>query len=169
MIVQRPLYSARNDDVHLRLRVKLTVIDHGNRQQQQADVDTKRKRRKSHHNSEDNAMDATTGDTEMLSSTQEIENKETQSTSEGANPSGVSLQASLASTAGDPSQSTTVTSATATTEESRHSGSKTTVTRQYQLCQYGHPEPGRTIVVRSAILVKLHGDAFGFLSLLGYG
>lgn len=45
---------------------------------------------------------------------------------------------------------------------------RTTVTRQYQLCQYGHPEPGRNIVVRSAILVKIHGDAFGFLSLLGY-
>ncbi|KAF9357586.1 hypothetical protein BGX34_009295 [Mortierella sp. NVP85] len=173
--VQRPLYSARNDDVHLRLRVKLTVIDHGNRQQQQGDVDTKRKRRKSHHNSENNAnMDTTTGDTEMLSSTQEIEKKETQSTAEGANPSGMPLQASLASTAGDPSQSTTMTSATATTTEEplngyRHSGSKTIVTRQYQLCQYGHPEPGRTIVVRSAILVRLHGDAFGFLSLLGYG
>ncbi|KAG0327981.1 hypothetical protein BGZ99_006480 [Dissophora globulifera] len=48
-------------------------------------------------------------------------------------------------------------------------GSKTIVTRQYQLCQYGHPEPGRTVVVRSAILVKIHGDAFGFLTLLGYG
>ncbi|KAG0344789.1 hypothetical protein BG004_004173 [Podila humilis] len=45
---------------------------------------------------------------------------------------------------------------------------KTTVTRQYQLCQYGIPEPGRNITVRSAILVKIHGDAFGFLSLLGY-
>lgn len=45
---------------------------------------------------------------------------------------------------------------------------RTTVTRQYQLCQYGHPEPGRNIVVRSAILVKIHGDAFSFLSLLGH-
>ncbi|KAF9136083.1 hypothetical protein BGW39_006879 [Mortierella sp. 14UC] len=50
-----------------------------------------------------------------------------------------------------------------------HHDSKTVVSRQYQLCQYGHPEPGRNLVVRSAILVKIHGDAFGFMTLLGYG
>ncbi|KAF9286773.1 hypothetical protein BGZ68_002575 [Mortierella alpina] len=102
--VQRPIYAARNDEVHLRLRVKLTVLDHANKQRQSESQDStgKRKKLKEH----------------------------------------------------DGSQG--------------HNG-KTTVSRQYQLCQYGHPEPGRNIVVRSAILVKIHGDAFGFLSLLGYG
>lgn len=196
MIVQRSIYAARNDDVHLRLRVKLTVLDHTKKQQRQrGEDDSRRKKPKgNHHGGEDNAnkvngtgsisttADTTIGDTEMISSTQGAESKETHPTAEGAAAPGISLQQSSTSTmsgsTGDPFQSTTTATDASAAVESlsssstnghHYSGSKPTVTRQYQLCQYGHPEPGRTIVVRSAILVKIHGDAFGFLSLLGYG
>ncbi|KAG0242094.1 hypothetical protein B0O80DRAFT_449177 [Mortierella sp. GBAus27b] len=178
--VPRPLYAPRNDDVHLRLRVRLTVLDHAKKQQQQGEGDNRRKKLKSHHDNGGDGATAVNGtesvsaqtngeDTEMASSTQETG---TQPAADGAvaQPSSASL--APGSTA-DPTQSTTALAAgeapPATLTNEQHLGPKIIVTRQYQLCQYGHPEPGRTIVVRSAILVRIHGDAFGFLSLLGYG
>ncbi|KAG0302597.1 hypothetical protein BGZ98_007373 [Dissophora globulifera] len=175
--VQRPIYAARNDDVHLRLRVKLSVLDHAKKQHQDIREGGMRKRPKnsaSVHEIENNSdsnipVSGNSGrgeDTEMVSGTQEIENKGAQSatamtisTAQDANTEGARSTIS----GGDHPPSAR------STEQSQRMGSKTIVTRQYQLCQYGHPEPGRTVVVRSAILVKIHGDAFGFLTLLGYG
>ncbi|KAI8602461.1 hypothetical protein EDD21DRAFT_371765 [Dissophora ornata] len=126
--IQRPMYAARNDDVHLRLRVKLTVFDQTRKQQYDTQGDNERRKK--------------------LKS-----------------GSGTQQQGSSTLSNGDQQLHSTASSA----EHKHRDGSKTVVTKQHQLCQYGHPEPGRTIVVRSAILVKIHGDAFGFLSLLGYG
>lgn len=155
-IVQRPMYSARNDEVHLRLRVKLTVLDTGSNKQPNSSVGNessgKKRLRTSTANGDINnntAISTATADVEMTSNTQENKNTlasaSVQATGIGGeinNPAGVTHY---------------------------HHDPKTVVSRQYQLCQYGHPEPGRNLVVRSAILVKIHGDAFGFMTLLGYG
>ncbi|CAO3571117.1 unnamed protein product [Mortierella alpina] len=165
--VQRPIYAARNDEVHLRLRVKLTVLDHANKQRQNESQDSNGRRKKlkgasdSHSNG---TLTATVAGAETITG--------------GAGGKDPQEQMVAAPT-------TTDSPAAAQLDGNAHQGEhlqetvehygsqgrtgKTIVTRQYQLCQYGHPEPGRNIVVRSAILVKIHGDAFGFLSLLGYG
>ncbi|GJJ78290.1 hypothetical protein EMPS_10649 [Entomortierella parvispora] len=139
--VQRPMYAARNDEVPLRLRVKLTVLDQDNKKKRSEEQDGTRKLQKSESTGSVAAAAAgTTAESAMdVDSTQETVER-------------VSNGPSSASHTQHPYQ-----------------GSRTIVTRQYQLCQYGHPEPGRNLVVRSAILVKIHGDAYGFLSLLGYG
>ncbi|KAG0378605.1 hypothetical protein BGX24_003322 [Mortierella sp. AD032] len=144
--VQRPMYSARNDEVHLRLRVKLTVLDTARKQQQQtldssANQEYSGKKRLKTSTANGDIATATTTDVEMASSSLDT------TTASGVGAAG-----------GDTNQMTHF-----------HQDSKTVVSRQYQLCQYGHPEPGRNLVVRSAILVKIHGDAFGFMTLLGYG
>ncbi|KAF9104878.1 hypothetical protein BGX29_001078 [Mortierella sp. GBA35] len=151
--VQRPMYSARNDEVHLRLRVKLTVLDTVSKQQRSLDnPESGKKRSKSDHLNTSNSDTTTTttiagqlNDVEMVSSSQ-VANRE-------APVPGGGVEATAAVEG----------------QNKVHHNSKTVVSRQYQLCQYGHPEPGRNLVVRSAILVKIHGDAFGFLTLLGYG
>ncbi|KAF9906699.1 hypothetical protein EC991_000361 [Linnemannia zychae] len=145
--VQRPIYSARNDEVHLRLRVKLTVLDGFGKQQQTGSHESNGKKRLRTSTANGGNATTTTTDVEMTSSSQDA-----------ATAAGVS---SGTGTAGgeDISQVTS----------HFHHDPKTVVSRQYQLCQYGHPEPGRNLVVRSAILVKIHGDAFGFMTLLGYG
>ncbi|KAF8934680.1 hypothetical protein BGZ58_005504 [Dissophora ornata] len=180
--IQRPMYAARNDDVHLRLRVKLTVFDQTRKQQYDTQGDNERRKKlKSGSGTQQQGTNTdgqnnsipidgqTNGDTEMVSSTQEVDNKggqpSTQSAAATATISNASLQGSSTLSNGDQQLHSTASSA----EHKHRDGSKTVVTKQHQLCQYGHPEPGRTIVVRSAILVKIHGDAFGFLSLLGYG
>ncbi|KAF9135618.1 hypothetical protein BG015_003265, partial [Linnemannia schmuckeri] len=152
--VQRPMYSARNDEVHLRLRVKLTVLDNGSNNQPSSPIGYENGRKKRLRSSTvngdiiNNTAPATTADVEMASSIQE--NKEMPAPA----PAFAPVQAIGARGA-------------AVTHH--HHNPKTVVNRQYQLCQYGHPEPGRNLVVRSAILVKIHGDAFGFMTLLGYG
>ncbi|KAF8945233.1 hypothetical protein BGZ47_003062 [Haplosporangium gracile] len=158
--VQRPMYSARNDEVHLRLRVKLTVLDSGSNKQASSSIGHesggKKRLRTSTTNGDinNNTATTTTADVEMVSSTQE--NKET--------PAPASASASVQATgAGGESNNP------AAGVAHYHHDPKMVVSRQYQLCQYGHPEPGRNLVVRSAILVKIHGDAFGFMTLLGYG
>lgn len=157
-LVQRPMYSARNDEVHLRLRVKLTVLDTGSNKQSNSSVGYesggKKRLRTSTANGDINnntAISTTTADVEMTSSSQE--NKDTLASASA------SVQA--------PGIGGEVNNPAGTTHY--HHDPKTVVSRQYQLCQYGHPEPGRNLVVRSAILVKIHGDAFGFMTLLGYG
>ncbi|KAL1925518.1 uncharacterized protein VTP21DRAFT_401 [Calcarisporiella thermophila] len=43
--------------------------------------------------------------------------------------------------------------------------------REWQLCQFGPPEPrltGKTVTVRQVTTVKINGKVFDFLSLLGY-
>ncbi|KAI1315268.1 hypothetical protein EDD11_001049 [Mortierella claussenii] len=176
----RPIYAPRNDDVHLRLRVKLTVQGQPTRNLNGANIianGTDRKRQKSDSHGDNSAKDRSSEssnnnnqqqsipaeDTEMTSGTQETDNQ-AQLTAET-----ITAAAAAATTATVSSTVLQATDATSGTLSHSPQGSKTIVTRQYQLCQYGHPEPGRTIVVRSAILVKIHGDAFGFLSLLGYG
>ncbi|KAG9320936.1 hypothetical protein KVV02_000713 [Mortierella alpina] len=166
--VQRPMYAARNDEVHLRLRVKLTVLDHANKQRQ-SELHDSSDRRKKLKGASDGPSNGTptaaveaggetsgTGGTGMNDSQVEIAAPTTAGSSAVAQLDGNSHQGELLQ------------------QDIDYYGSlgrsgKTIVSRQYQLCQYGHPEPGRNIVVRSAILVKIHGDAFGFLSLLGYG
>ncbi|KAF9925506.1 hypothetical protein FBU30_004725 [Linnemannia zychae] len=139
--VQRPMYSARNDEVHLRLRIKLTVLDKGEKQLElSSSHGNSGKRQKTFPN---NGENSSATDIEMTSSSQE--NKGTH----GINATGTGPDVTVLT-------------------HYRHDP-KTVASRQYQLCQYGHPEPGRNLVVRSAILVKIHGDAFGFMSLLGYG
>ncbi|KAG0023575.1 hypothetical protein BGZ80_009008 [Entomortierella chlamydospora] len=152
-VVQRPIYAARNDDVHLRLRAKMMVLDQSKKTQhgERSGEDNQRKRMK--NDGDGNSIIINGGqseDTEMTYSAQEIETKAQQQLLEGGAGGVSSIEQGLSN-------------------GSSKYGSKRVVIRQHQLCQYGHPEPGRTIVVRSAILVKIHGDAFGFLSLLGYG
>ncbi|KAF9966080.1 hypothetical protein BGZ70_003359 [Mortierella alpina] len=165
--VQRPIYAARNDEVHLRLRVKLTVLDHANKQRQSESQDSngRRKKLKDASDSPSNGTftaavagaETSTGEAGIRDPQEQIAAAPTTTDSsafaqlDGNDHQGEHLQQTIGH---DGSQGRT---------------GKTTVSRQYQLCQYGHPEPGRNIVVRSAILVKIHGDAFGFLSLLGYG
>lgn len=138
--VQRPMYAARNDEVPLRLRVKLTVLDQDNKKKRSEEENGARKLQK--NDTSERVLAGTTLESAMDvdSSHDTIER--------------------VSNGQGQPAISTSAQS---------YQGSRTIVTRQYQLCQYGHPEPGRNLVVRSAILVKIHGDAFGFLSLLGYG
>ncbi|KAG0210213.1 hypothetical protein BGX28_009518 [Mortierella sp. GBA30] len=165
--VQRPIYAARNDDVHLRLRVKLTVLDHANKQKPNdlQDASGRKKKLKSA------STDPSTAD---ILSTAGILNTEAGSSNTRENKQRQQTE----SIPTEPSSSVQLNGHVEQSSSSKQSkqrdnyqseGGKTTVSRQYQLCQYGHPEPGRNIVVRSAILVKIHGDAFGFLSLLGYG
>ncbi|KAG0057997.1 hypothetical protein BGZ89_001680 [Linnemannia elongata] len=158
--VQRPMYSARNDEVHLRLRVKLTVLDTSSNKQPNSSVghesSGKKRLRTSTANGDINsnaAISTTAGDVDMTPSTQE--NKDTLASASAL----ASVQAT--GMGGDNNNPAGLTH--------YHHDPKTVVSRQYQLCQYGHPEPGRNLVVRSAILVKIHGDAFGFMTLLGYG
>lgn len=149
----------------MRLRVKLTVLANKQRQSESQDSNGKRKKLKGTSDSPSNVTPTAAG----------VAGGETSGTE------GAQTRDPLEPT---PATTTTGLPAVARLEENphqepsqqniEHDGSqghngKTTVSRQYQLCQYGHPEPGRNIVVRSAILVKIHGDAFGFLSLLGYG
>ncbi|KAF9174908.1 hypothetical protein BGX20_009200 [Mortierella sp. AD010] len=151
--VQRPIYAARNDDVHLRLRVKMTVLDQSKKAQHGERSSEANQRKKMRNDGDGNSSIINGGqseDTEMTYSAQEIETKAQQQLLEGGAGRVSSVEQGLSN------------------GSSKHE-SKRVVIRQHQLCQYGHPEPGRTIVVRSAILVKIHGDAFGFLSLLGYG
>ncbi|KAF9350681.1 hypothetical protein BGX26_011192, partial [Mortierella sp. AD094] len=158
--IQRPIYAARNDDVHLRLRVKMTILDQSKKTQhgERSGDDSQRKKMKSNGDGNSSSINGGLGgeDTDMTYSAQEIETKAQHQLLEGG-VGGAAAEGGTSSIALGLSNG-----------DSTHV-SKTVVTRQYQLCQYGHPEPGRTIVVRSAILVKIHGDAFGFLSLLGYG
>ncbi|KAG0279448.1 hypothetical protein BGZ96_001972 [Linnemannia gamsii] len=154
--VQRPMYSARNDEVHLRLRVKLAVLDSSNSSKQLNSSNghegsEKKRLRTSTTNGDTNNITTTTTttDVEMAPSTQE--NKDTPA------PASASVQATAAGGENNIPAGLI------------HHDSKTVVSRQYQLCQYGHQEPGRNLIVRSAILVKIHGDAFGFMTLLGYG
>ncbi|KAG0257718.1 hypothetical protein BG011_003788 [Mortierella polycephala] len=168
--VQRPIYAARNDEVQLRLCVKLTVLDQSNKQAAQLGVQdgissSKRKKMENESTQEKDISKTSTETTgpDTVMGTQEPESG-TQQTMESvpgsqAAPPSVEMQSQAVSSQQDLEQQ----------QLSYHHGSKTIVTRQYQLCQYGYPEPGRNVVVRSAILVKIHGDAFGFLSLLGYG
>jgi hypothetical protein len=151
------MYSARNDEVHLRLRVKLTVLDSGNSSKQTNssighEGSGKKRLRTTTASGDTNTITAPTlqtTDVEMTSSTQD------------------SKDAPASATA--PVQATAAGGETNILTGLPHHDSKTVVSRQYQLCQYGHQEPGRNLIVRSAILVKIHGDAFGFMTLLGYG
>ncbi|KAF9961099.1 hypothetical protein BGZ72_004863 [Mortierella alpina] len=165
--VQRPIYAARNDEVHLRLRVKLTVLDHASKQRQNEGQDSSGRRKKlkaasdSPSNGNPSAAGVVVGETSG-SGGATIKDAQEQLAAPATTESSAVTQLNGHPHQAEPSQ-----------QNIEHNGSqgprKTIVTRQYQLCQYGHPEPGRNIVVRSAILVKIHGDAFGFLSLLGYG
>ncbi|KAF9202128.1 hypothetical protein BGZ49_007665 [Haplosporangium sp. Z 27] len=162
--IQRQIYAPRNDDVHLRLRVKMTVLDQVKKNQhgiQDGSDSNQRKKLKSSNNGTNGNSTSEVNkseDTEMVSTTQEeaVNKAQQPSVDETGKAIDASSQPSEELSKGD-------------SLSQKGYESKTVVTRQYQLCQYGHPEPGRTIVVRSAILVKIHGDAFGFLSLLGYG
>ncbi|KAG0044159.1 hypothetical protein BGZ83_010591 [Gryganskiella cystojenkinii] len=152
--VQRPMYAARNDEVHLRLRVKLTVLNQDKNKQKRGN--SEQGGRKLHKNDTTNGTTATAVDRSTEETAMDLD-----STPEAKDPSSFGGQGISTFSGGQ--------GWTATEHASSNPGSKTIVTRQYQLCQYGHPEPGRNLLVRSAILVKIHGDAFGFLSLLGYG
>ncbi|KAF9583523.1 hypothetical protein BGW38_009281 [Lunasporangiospora selenospora] len=182
--IQRPIYAARNDEVHLRLRVKLTVLDQPDQEiaQQQQDtlLENARKRLKEENHSNHDRQLSMGGSKPNTTVTAggddtEMEDPSVATTNVGQENS-------------DPPLSTPITDSMAGIDlakmtdpslqpqedpldtERRHILPRNLfVSRQYQLCQYGHPEPGKSVVVRSAILVKIHGDAFGFLQLLGYG
>ncbi|KAF9190578.1 hypothetical protein BGZ51_008429 [Haplosporangium sp. Z 767] len=168
--VQRPIYAARNDEVQLRLRVKLTVLGQSNKQAAQLGaqdgISSSKRKKMENDSTQENGInkastETTDPDTVMRTQEPERETQQTMASAHGpqAAPPSVEMQSQAVSLQQEQEQQ----------QLSSHHGSKTIVTRQYQLCQYGHPEPGRNVVVRSAILVKIHGDAFGFLSLLGYG
>lgn len=187
--VQRSIYAARNDDVHLRLRVKLTIVDRHKSRARESDGRPRIKRSKA---SDPPNSDYSASSSVSLSMKQRVEGELVADPSElsvltdndvamqpsaGASGSdtGISVDKPMDSTislSGQGSEPGAGQAAPLNGHSGPHSPtsvhSRTTVTRQYQLCQYGHPEPGRNIVVRSAILVKIHGDAFSFLSLLGY-
>ncbi|KFH65685.1 hypothetical protein MVEG_09158 [Podila verticillata NRRL 6337] len=184
--VQRSIYAARNDDVHLRLRVKLTIVDRHKSRAWESDESSRVKRRKA---ADPSNKDHGASSSISLSMKQRVEGGLVVDSSEldVQADTDVNMQPSTSASGESdviipvekPIDSTTSLSGQGSEYVTPHNGGKslcsqtsnqtrTTVARQYQLCQFGHPEPGRNIVVRSAILVKIHGDAFGFLSLLGY-
>ncbi|KAF9425368.1 nuclear mRNA export, poly(A)+RNA binding protein [Podila epigama] len=171
--VQRPLYAARNDEVHLRLRVKLTPV-HQPVRSRIHDKGHSAKRSRSSRGGQSGANNdnggpslSTTGAAAPNVSAFEIHVEDTDV--EMKSSTGSTEKSDVNKMTVQPSENTTTSlSQLASDGSAEHGGIRRTMIRQMQLCQFGHPEPGRNIVVRSAILVKIHGDAFGFLSLLGY-
>ncbi|KAF9970877.1 hypothetical protein BGZ73_006276 [Actinomortierella ambigua] len=146
--IQRPVYpSARNDEIQLRLRVKLTPLAKSKSRdpnipgEASAATGIGRSKKKQRRAMDLDASDAPSG---------------ANLGPDGDEPMG-----------GDNGGHHHLDSVPRKGHASRHQEQQV-FTRQYQICQFGHQEPGRNLVVRSAIVVKIQGDPFTFMTLLGY-
>ncbi|KAG0255726.1 hypothetical protein DFQ27_006095 [Actinomortierella ambigua] len=159
--VQRPVYpSARNDEIQLRLRVKMTP-------------QTKSRSGRHHLASEASAALGATG----RSKKKQRRAMDLDASDAAASGATVALDGGDESmdgiSSGDHHEARPRKEVLPHHPVSSHHDHhllqpQQVFTRQYQICQFGHQEPGRNLVVRSAIVVKIQGDPFTFLTLLGY-